>query len=237
MGLKGGIMENLFTEPFQRFLERIAGFLPNVLTGFVIIIAGLLIAWLLKKIVLKTLDFLKMDMLAEKTGIVPILQKAGIKDSLSGVTGRLIYWVVLVSFIIMGLDALKMPAVENLMERFLLYLPNVIVAGIIIFLGYLLGNFLGRAALIAAVNAGFSAARALGKFIKFTVFTIAASMSLELLGIGKNTVLIAFAVVFGGVVLALSIAYGLGGRDAAKEHLDRMLKHKKEEDEDEIHHI
>jgi hypothetical protein len=228
-------MKNLFIEPLKHFVERIMSFLPNFLTSLVLIIAGLIIAWLLKNVVTKISGLLKIDILSEKIGIVQILHRSGIKEPLSGLVSRLIYWIVLISFIIMGLDALKMLAVENLLERFLLYLPNVIVAGIITLLGYLLGNFLGRAALIAAVNAGLSFSGLIGKFIKFTVFLLAASMSLELLGIGKNTVLIAFAVVFGGVILALSIAYGLGGRDAAKEHIEKILKQK--QDEDEITHI
>lgn len=62
--------------------------------------------------------------------------------------------MVIISFIIMGLSAFHVPAVENILSTFLLYLSNVIIAGIILFLGYLLGNFLGRAALIASVNAG-----------------------------------------------------------------------------------
>jgi hypothetical protein len=75
----------------------------------------------------------------------------------------------------------------------------------------------------------------LDQFVRFTVFIIATSMALELLGIGENTVLIAFAIVLGGVVLALSIAYGVGGKDAAKDHIEKMLKQKK--DKDEITHI
>jgi hypothetical protein len=228
-------MKNLFIEPLKHFIERIMSFLPNLLTSLVLIIAGLIIAWLLKNVVTKISGLLKIDVLSEKIGIVQILHRGGIKEPLSGLVSRLIYWIVLISFIIMGLDALKMLAVESLLERFLLYLPNVIVACIITLLGYLLGNFLGRAALIAAVNAGLSFSGLIGKFIKFTVFLLAASMALELLGIGKNTVLIAFAVVFGGVVLALSIAYGLGGRDAARDHIEKILKQK--EDEDEITHI
>lgn len=228
-------MKNLFIEPFQRFIERVAGFLPNLLTSLIVIVAGLVIAWLLKAVVARVSGFLKVDVISEKVGITQILQRSGIKESFSGLVSRVVYWIVLLSFIIMGFDALRMPAVENILEKFLLYLPNVVLAGIVIFLGYLLGNFLGRAALIAAVNAGFTAARLLGKFVKFAVFIIAACMALELLGIGEHTVLIAFAIVFGGVVLALSIAYGLGGRDAAKDHLEKMLKQK--QDEDEITHI
>jgi hypothetical protein len=128
-----------------------------------------------------------------------------------------------------------MPAIENLMTEFLLYLPNIVLACIVVFVGYLLGNFFSRAALIASVNAGIAFSGLIGKFVKFTVFIMAATMALELLGIGEDTVLIAFAVVFGGVVLALAIAFGLGGRDAAKGYIDKMLEEKKEEDD--ISHI
>jgi small-conductance mechanosensitive channel len=128
-----------------------------------------------------------------------------------------------------------MPAVDNLMTEFLLYLPNIAIACVVVFIGYLLGNFFGRAALIASVNAGIAFSGLVGKFVKFTVFIMAATMALELLGIGEDTVLIAFAVVFGGVVLSLAIAFGLGGRDAAKDYIDKMLKEKSEEDD--ISHI
>jgi hypothetical protein len=228
-------MKVLFIEPFKNFLERVTGFLPSFLTGLTLIIAGLIIAWLLKTVIAKVSGLLKIDVLSEKIGIVQILQRTGIKDSLSGILGRVVYWIVLISFIIIGLDALNMPVVENLLERFLLYLPNVIVAGIVIFLGYLLGNFLCRAALIAAVNAGLTFARLFGNFVKFTVFFIAISMALELLGIGKNTVLIAFAIIFGGVVLALAIAFGHGGKKAAEDYINKRLKEK--EKKDDIEHI
>lgn len=229
-------MKNLLIEPLKHFVVKVMSFLPNLLTSLVIIIAGLFIAWLLKTVVSKISGLLKLDVVSERIGVVQILHRGGIREPLSGIISRVIYWMVLISFIIIALGALKMPAVENLLERFLLYLPNVIVAGIITLLGYLLGNFLGRAALIASVNAGLSFSGLIGKFVKFTVFILAASMALELLGIGRNTVLIAFAVIFGGVVLALSIAYGLGGRDAAKGHIEKMLS-QKQEDKDEITHI
>lgn len=228
-------MKNIFIGQFETFLEKVAEFLPNIFAGIVIIVAGFLIAWLLKIVITRTSQLLKLDAFSERLGMIQVLQKGGIKEPFSKLIGRLIYWIVVMIFIIVGLNAFQMPAVENILSSFLLYLPNVVVAGIILILGYLLGNFLGRAALIASVNAGLSISGLIGRFVKFTVFVMAATMVLELLGIGKETVLIAFAIVFGGVVLALAIAFGLGGRDAAKEYIDRIFKEKKEEDE--IRHI
>jgi len=228
-------MDNIFLEPFKRFIQKIAGFLPNLLTSIIIIGLGFLVALVVKRGVTKASIFLKIDRLSDKIGLEQILKRCGIRGTLSGVIGKAAFWVVLISFVIMGLDSLKMLAVENLLEAFWLYLPNVIVSVIIVVAGYLLGNFLGRAALIASVNAGLALAGLIGKFVKFTVFIMSATMALELLGIGKDTVLIAFAIVFGGVVLALSLAFGFGGRDAAKDYIDRMLKEKN--DEDDISHI
>lgn len=227
-------MDKVFIEPLQRFVSRIAEFLPNLLIGLILIILGILVAWLLKIIVTRTSQILKIDRLSERIGVTQILQKSGMMESFSGLMGRAVYWIVLLSFIIMGLDALRIPAVEKLLSEFWLYLPNVVTAGLIVIAGYLLGNFLGRASLIAAVNAGFPVSGLLGKFVKFTVFIMAATMALELLGIGEITVMIAFAIVFGGVVLAISIAFGLGGKDAAKDYIEKMRGKKGEDD---IQHI
>jgi hypothetical protein len=103
------------------------------------------------------------------------------------------------------------------------------------FCGYLLSNFLGRAALIASVNAGLKIAGLIGKLVKMTVLILAVTMSLEQLGVGSGTVIIAFAILFGGFVLALSIAFGLGGRDIAKEYLEKKMRG--DEKKDEISHL
>jgi hypothetical protein len=230
-------MNNIFIEPFQRFIERIAGFLPSLLTGLVIIVVGIIISWLLKKISTMVARFLKIDRLTDRLGIMQVLQKSGYTEPFSKLIGLVVYWIVLISFLIIGLDAFRIPAVENLLTEFLLYLPNIIVAFMIVIAGYILGNFFSRAALIASVNAGVTFSGLIGKFVRFTVFIMAVTMALELLGIGEDTVLIAFTIVFGGVVLALSIAFGFGGRDAAKEYIDNMRGEKKDEDKDEISHI
>ncbi len=228
-------MDNVFLGPLKKFVTKIAGFLPNLFIGAILILIGLLIATLLRKMICRLSRLLNMDRISEKVGLTQILQKSGIREPVSWLVGNAVYWIVLISFVIMGLDALKIPAVENLLQEFWFYVPNVIAAAIILGAGYLLGNFLGRAALIAAVNAGIAISGLIGKFVKFTVFIMATTMALELLGIGEDTVLIAFAVVFGGVVLALAIAFGLGGRDAAKGYIDKMLLEKKEEDDDITH--
>ena len=111
------------------------------------------------------------------------------------------------------------------------------MAVIILVLGFVLSNFLGRAALIAAVNAGIKRAGMAGRFVKLVVFVLSATMAMEQLGIGRDTVLITFAIVFGDIVLALSIAFGFGGRDLARKYLERNMGHEHGPDKDNDDHI
>lgn len=231
----GKFLNRVFLEPFKDFLEKIVEFLPNIFTSLVLILSGLVLAWLLKALIIWIARFLRIDAISERIGVLQALQKGGIKDPLSRLVGRLVYWVLVISFIIMGLNALGVPAVEELLSRFFLYLPNLILAGVVMVLGYIVGNFLGRAALIASVNAGLRISGLVGRLVNFMVFVIALSMAAELLGIGKDTVLVAFALVFGGIVLALSIAFGLGGKDIAKDYIEKKLGEKEEKDQ--IKHI
>ncbi len=142
---------------------------------------------------------MKLDSFAESLGLKEVLKKGGIKDPLSELLSRIIGWITIITFTIISLRALAIPTVEGLLERFLLYLPNVFAAALILFFGYLLSNFLGRAALIASVNAGIKVSGLIGRLVKMTIFILAVTMSLEQLGIGSSTIVVAFAIVFGGI--------------------------------------
>jgi len=232
-------MEKTFREtvigPLQEFYRNVLDFLPNLLTSLVILILGVAIAVVLKKIFTRLFRAIKLDKLSEKFGISDIFIKWGLKESISSLFLRVIGWLIIFTFLIISLRTLNVPTIERFLEELFLYLPNVFIAIMILFVGYLLSNFLGQTALITSVNAGLRISGVIGKFVKFTVFFLAITMALEQLGIGKETVLIAFAIVFGGVVLAFAIAFGAGGKDAAKDYMDKMLKG--EDKKDDIHHL
>ena len=229
-------IQRVLIEPLKQFLDRAADFLPNLLTALFLLVLGLVVAWLIKYFIVRFLKVIQIDAFLDKSGVAGTFRNLGIKDTLSGFVGRLVYWIVMLIFLIMALSALKTPAVEEFLARFFLYLPNVFMAAIVIVIGYLVGNFLGRATLIAAVNANLPIARFLARFVKVTVYIIAATMALELLGIGKDTVLIAFALVFGGIVFAFALAFGLGAQDVARQYIEGKLE-KKDKKTDEISHI
>lgn len=229
------VLQKVIIEPFEKFYENVLQFLPNFLTSLLILVVGIILGKVLKAVFSRVFEAMNLDKFSERSGIIEILKKGGVRESLSTLLSKVVGWITIVIFAIISLRALDIPTVERLFERFILYLPHVFIASLILLLGYMLGNFFGRAALIASVNAGIRVSGVIGKFVKFTVFILAATMALEQLGIGKETVEIAFAIIFGGIILALAIAFGLGGRDIAKEYLEKKVKDK--EKKDEISHL
>ena len=229
------LFKRVIIEPFEKLYEQVLQFLPNLLASVLLFIVGIAIGGLLRVIAARVLRTVKLDRFAERLGLKEVLDKGGIKDPLSELLSKIIGWLTIITFTVISLRALEVPTVEGLLERFLLYLPNVFAAALILFLGYLLSNFLGRAALIASVNAGLRASGIIGRLVKLTIFTLSVSMSLEQLGIGSSTIVVAFAIIFGGIVLALALAFGLGGRDIAKEYIEKKLTN--DEKKDEISHL
>lgn len=228
-------LEKVIIEPFNRFLERSQEFLPNLISFILVLFVGIVLGFVLKNIFLRFFRAIKLDKFSERSGMVEMLKKGGVKEPISLVLSRLIFWLTIIIFFIMSLRSLSVPVIEQILERFILYLPNVFIAAVILSLGYLLSNFLGRTALIASVNAGLKLSGLIGKFVKLTVFLLAVTMALEQLGIGRETIIISFAIIFGGIVLALALAFGLGGRDIAKEYLEKKIKG--DEKKDEISHL
>jgi hypothetical protein len=236
-------IQRLFVEPFQRFYDNLIEYLPKIMGFVLIFVAGLVLGRLLRIGLHHVLKLVKTDSLAERLGVREVLMKGGIREPVSLLAARVAGWLTVFVFFIIALDVLEVPEVGHLLRTTFLYLPNLLAAGVIVFLGYLLSNFLGRAALITCVNADVKASGSVGRLVKLGVFILAATMALEQLGIGKETIIVSYAIVFGGIVLALAIAFGLGGRDAAREFIERKLgeaahaSEKSAERDDEISHI
>jgi len=232
-------IERYFLEPGREFFQKLLQFLPNLFSFLIIIAVGIIIANILRLLCVRFLKIVQFDRGCERVGVDQMLKKGGLRDMPSHLTGRVVYWILISIFLIMALNSLRVPSVEQLMTRFLLYLPNVFVAVFVAVMGYLVGNFLGRAALIAAVNAGIPFSRPIGQAVKAGIFVLALTIAMEQLGIGRSTITVAFAILFGGVVLALAIAFGLGGRDMARDYLERRLSGpaEKKENGDDISHI
>lgn len=228
-------LDKFINEPFRHVTERLLAFLPHLLMAVVILLLGFIAGWLTKVVLRRVLALLKVDGHAERSGLSGVLVKGGVKEPLSLLLAKIAGGVVVFAFLLIALSNLNFAVLDHLVEQLFNYLPNVIIAVIIMILGYTLGNFLGRAALIASVNAGVHFSRLVGRFVRYLTMILAILIALEQLGIGKETVLLTFAILFSGVVLAMAIAFGLGGRDLARDYLEKRLGERPAEDD--IQHL
>jgi hypothetical protein len=211
-------------EAFRDTSMRLALLLPKLLALVTFLVLGVAAGWLVKFLLLRLLSAVRFDAFCERMGLWPALTRAGVPQRTSQVIGRLSFWMVFLLFALMGIDALGLPATANLMSLFLWFLPNVVAAAFLLLFGAMLAN------------AQLREARIIANLVRWGIWLLTAAMVLTQLGIAKDIVVAAFSITFGGIVLALAISLGLGGRHIAREGLERRLRKKKTE-EDELTHI
>jgi len=235
----GEIWRTAITDSFNKFLGKVTTFLPNLLAMITIIIIGLFIAWVLKKFLFRFLKAIQFDRVSERWGLPHILSKGGVTYSPADLLSRFFYWVIVLITLILGINALEVAATQNFISHFFNYLPHLFAAMIILAIGYLIAIFLGQATLIAAVNAQMESAKILSCAVRWFIIILSLTMTLYHLGIAEKVIVAAFSITFGGIVLALAIAFGWGGRDLAKDFIEKLYKRKEETDrqQDHISHL
>lgn len=217
------ILQKGIVEPLRQLQQQVVNYLPNLFAVLFIVVVGVVVAWLAKEIVYRVLSLVRFDRLCERLGVATVIEPLGPRSS-SYFAGRLVQGFLLLVTFVLALNALMPEVSADLTVRFLLYLPRILAAAIILLVGALVGRFLGRGTLIAAVNAGIAGARLLAGAVRFFILILSAVIALEMLGIGRATLVMTFGILFGGIVTALAIAFGIAGKDLAREVLDSVLK-------------
>ncbi len=211
-----------FSQMFARFSAALEDFLPRLLVMLILFAVGWLIAVIAKAIVRRGLALARFNTLSESAGTAKLLRDAALPEPVD-LVAQLTFWIVWVVFLLLGINALGVAALQDQISRILLFLPQIFVAVLILFLGFLLANFLGRGALLAAVNADLPFAGLLSWFVRLLVVLLTITMALEQIALANRTVLIAFSIFFGAVMLGLAIAFGVAGQDLARSVLRRYL--------------
>jgi hypothetical protein len=235
-------MEATFSErlvgALDAFFEGVVRFLPGLLAALLILAVGVVVAWLIKALLRRALTVARFDRFCQSAGLSTILGRADVRGTPSILVASLVFWLVLASFLMAGASALQVGFINRLIAAFFLYLPRILSALGILLLGFLLANFLSRAALLAAVNANVPSPRVIGLVVKFLIAVLAFAMALEQLEIAKTIVIAAFVISFGAVMFGLAIAFGLGGKEVARRVLERQLKdHNESDGPDDLSHI
>lgn len=214
-------LNNAILIPLQNLLDQVYAFLPNIFAMILILIIGLIISLTIKFIFNLILKLIRFDKISFRLGFSSILEKAGIRLKPTEFILKIVYWISLVIFIMLALNSLKIQAIDGLVSQFFLFLPNVIAGIIIFFTGYLLSILLERTVLIAAVNYEIQFAKIISKGVQILVLLFFLAIALEQVGIGDSIVTASFTIIFGGIVLTLALALGLGGRELGKEWLEK----------------
>jgi hypothetical protein len=204
--------------------ERLAAILPGFLVLFTLLLVGLACAWLIRIVLSRGAHAVGFDRLMERWGVAASLRRSGVLRAPSEILGLAGFWAVFVLFASAGIDAVTPASGGSATGLLLAFLPAVFAALLILVVGWIVANFLSRSLLIAAVNARLPEARLLARAAHWAVLLFAVATALTHLGIGKEMVLVAFGVTFGGLVFALALAFGLGGRDIAADLLARRLR-------------
>jgi hypothetical protein len=235
----GEILRQALDRTLNEFGGRIAAFAPNLLAMLLILVAGIAIAGAVRVGVSRLFSLLGFDRLASRLGIQSVLERSGMRRGASNLVGLVLAWTVLSAFVLMAIGALNLQIAVDLLSRAFLFLPQVLVGIALLVLGMLAGGFVRRSVLIAAVNAGMPSARLLATGAQSAVMVLVIAMVLEHLGVGRQIIVVSFTILFGGLVLALALAFGLAGRELAGDVLRRLASRvtNTEGKDDTFHHL
>ena len=229
---------NLILEPMQEVLLQFGTFMPNLLALLVIFVIGLALAWLCRALLVRLLKVVKFDSWSDRMGFTTLMRKGQLWSSPSQFMGTILFWGLILITLMAGLSALDIRAIDHLVEQFFIYLPRVLSAILVLTIGYVLAGFLSRAVLIAAVNSGLHYAKLIAEAVRILMSLLFLAMAMEQLQVAPDVVLAAFSILFGGIVAALAIAFGIGGIEAAKRVIESELVAKPEEEaKEDVEHI
>jgi hypothetical protein len=217
--------------------ERLVAVVPGLAVMLGLVILGLAAAWVARLAVTRLSRALGVDRLFERWGVAPSLRRSGVRRSASDVLGLVFFWAIFILFASAAVDVFAVPGTPLATVLLVSFLPPLFTAALILLVGWLVANFLSQGVLIAAVNARVPEARLVARGVYWGVLLFAVATALTQLGIGKEMVLVAFGITFGGVVFALALAFGLGGRHVARHIVERRLRRESPPPQERITHL
>jgi hypothetical protein len=191
--------------------------IPKILGFLVIVIVGWVIASLVEKGVAALLRAIKFNELAQRSGLADFVRKMGTQTDSAGMIGLVVKWFIRLIALVVAFDALGLPAVSDVLRQLLLWLPNVIVALVVLVIGGLAARALGNLVRGAAAEGGLGNAELLAKIASVMVWAFAIVVAVNQIGVATELVNTLFMAFVGAIALGAALAFGLGGRETAAE--------------------
>lgn len=215
---------DILVTSLRQFWEQLAAVLPKILVSLLLLTFGWIFAKIARKGTIRLLRLLKVDIVAERSGIEDFLLRGDVKFTTVTLLASIVYWTILFTVVLAVLNSMGLEIAAQLFNRIILYLPNVVVAVIVLIFGAQFARFIQSLAFTYLSNIGIGGAEVMSFIAQYAILFFVASVALEQLQIGGQIVVSAFQIAFGALCLALALAFGLGGRDWAAQVLDRLLK-------------
>ncbi|HLQ27577.1 MAG TPA: hypothetical protein VK138_17055 [Acidiferrobacterales bacterium] len=218
---------NIIVESVKSFLIQVGQFLPQLFAALVILILGLLIAKFLHFIVVRGLKLIHFDVLTQTAGIDGFIKQGGIKKTTIDILGILVYWLVILLTLLTAFNSLGLGVVSELFRRIALFIPNVIVAVLILAIGLYFARFISDTVMAYSRNVGIEDAELMGRLTRYAIVIFVVITALVQVNIGAEILMEAFRILFGATCLALALAFGIGGQKWAAGALEKFVKKQK----------
>lgn len=213
-------MVDIINVVLVNFFRSIGSFLPNLFAGILILLIGFLIGSIVKHLLLTLFSFLRIDDIFHKT---KLLAKGQIKIWVEVLT-EIFKWMLIIVFLIPTLEIWGLSKATSVLNDFLYYIPNVIIAVIIAFVGLMASNLGADLVKHSVKTIGATSANTLSVFTKWTIVFFTVLIVLNQLGVAQDLVKILFTGIVAMLSLAGGLAFGLGGKDVARELLEDLKK-------------
>jgi hypothetical protein len=218
---------DVFLQPLRVFLAQLADLLPRLLLAAAVLIAGWLLAKAVRFAVARGLRAINFHVLTERAGMDGFLRNGGIRADTAEILALLCYWLVILAALIVGFNGLGLVYVTDLLAKVVLFVPKLMVALLILAFGGYFARFIGNAVCAYCKNVNIQDADLLGRLAQYAILTFVVLIALDQVNVGGDIIRQTFLIVLAGVVFALALAFGLGGKDWAAEILERFWPRKR----------
>lgn len=215
---------NASLQALNESLANTARFLPNLIAAIVIFIVGVIIAVIVKNALVKILEAIGLERLLEKTVIPQALKSVGPGVTTSNLIAELVRWFIILIFLIPAVDQLGLGAANEVLKAILLYIPNVVVAVIIVAVGAVFAKIARDLVTATTAGLGTQAAGVVGQIARWSIFIFALLAALNQLGVATDLIRILFTGLVAMLAIAGGLAFGLGGKETAESLLRKFRK-------------
>ena len=212
---------DMMLEPLRVFLAELGQLLPRILLAIVVLVAGWLIAKLVRFAVDKALRAINFQVLTERAGMDGFLRNGGIQSDTTELFAMLCYWLVILAALIVGFNGLGLAYVTDLLARVVLFVPKVMVALVILAFGAYFARVVGEVVCAYFRNVHMQDAELLGRIARYALLTFVVLIALDQVNVGGDIVRQTFLIILAGVVFALALSFGLAGKEWAADLLER----------------